>query len=303
MSRVHADDASRLAAGGFRRRFGRLTGYWLALPGGLWLAIFFVVPMIYLLSLSLMTGDFIHGFTQTFHFATYGHTISLYHDQFIRSIMYAVIVTVLTIVLAYPMAYWIAMRGGRNKSSYLLIILLPFFVSFVIRTLQWQFILADNGFVLGTLKNLHLVGSGFHLLATPVAVICGLTYNYLPFMVLPLYVSIERLDSRLMEAANDLYASKFQALLRVVFPLTVPGIFAGVLMTFVPVASDFVNAQLLGGAKTTMIGNVIYTLYLTNNDYAGASALSFTLMGVLLIGIFVYARALGTKDVMEAAAL
>lgn len=301
MSRAVADDDLRV--GVLRRRLGRFTGYWLALPGALWLAIFFVIPMIYLLSLSLMTGDFIHGFTQTFHVSTYWHTISLYHDQFIRSIVYAVIVTLLTILLAYPMAYWIAMRGGRHKSTYLLIILLPFFVSFVIRTLQWQFILADNGFVLGPLKDLHLVGSDFHLLATPVAVICGLTYNYLPFMVLPLYVSIERLDPRLMEAANDLYASKWQALLRVVFPLTIPGIFAGVIMTFVPVASDFVNAQLLGGAKTTMIGNVIYTLYLTNNDYAAASALSFTLMGALLIGIFAYARALGTKDVMEAAAL
>ncbi|GGB23674.1 ABC transporter permease [Flexivirga endophytica] len=295
--------SDEVKVGSTRRRMGRLTAYWLALPGGLWLAIFFVIPMIYLLSLSLMTGNFIDGFTQTFHVSTYWHTISLYHDQFIRSIIYALIVTALTITLAYPMAYWIAMRGGKHKSTYLLIILLPFFVSFVIRTLQWQFILADNGFVLGTLKDLHLVGSDFHLLATPVAVICGLTYNYLPFMVLPLYVSIERLDPRLMEAANDLYASKLQALLRIVFPLTIPGIFAGVIMTFVPVASDFVNAQLLGGAKTTMIGNVIYTLYLTNNDYAAASALSFTLMGALLIGIFIYARALGTKDVMEAAAL
>ncbi len=289
--------------GRLRRALGRQTAYWLILPGGLWLAIFFVVPMVFMLSLSLMTGDFIKGFHQTLHFANYSRVISLYHEQFLRSIVYAVIVTALTIVLAYPMAYWIAFRGGRHKSTFLLLILLPFFVSFVIRTLSWQFILADNGFVLTALRHLHLVSHDFHVLATPVAVVCGLTYNYLPFMVLPLYVSLERIDKRLLEAANDLYANRAQALARIVFPLSIPGVFAGVLMTFVPVASDFVNAQLLGGARTTMIGNVIQTLYLTNNDYPGASALSFTLMAALLIGVFAYARALGTKDVMEAAAI
>jgi spermidine/putrescine transport system permease protein len=199
------------------------------------------------------------------------------------------------------MAYWIAFYGGRHKSTFLFLILLPFFVSFVIRTLSWQFILADNGIVLGPLKDLGLLPEDFHVLATSVAVVCGLTYNFLPFMVLPLYVALERIDLRLVEAAKDLYASRYQAFRRVVLPLSLPGVFAGVLITFVPVASDYVNAAILGGTHTTMIGNIVQTLYLTNNDYPAASALSFTLMGALLVGIFAYARALGTENVMNAA--
>jgi spermidine/putrescine transport system permease protein len=280
----------------------RLAPYWLSLPGGLWLAIFFVIPMFFMLSLSLQTGDAVNGFKQTFHWGAYTDTISTYHEQFIRSIVYAVIVTVSALVISYPMAYWIAFRGGRHKSTFLFLVLLPFFVSFVIRTLSWQFILADNGIVLGPLKRLHLLPQDFHVLATSFAVICGLTYNFLPFMVLPLYVALERIDHRLVEAAHDLYASRVEAFRRVVLPLSLPGVFAGVLITFVPVASDFVNATILGGTNTTMIGNVIQTLYLTNNDYPSASALSFTLMGALLLGIFAYARALGTEDFMQAAA-
>jgi spermidine/putrescine transport system permease protein len=280
----------------------RLTPYWLALPGGLWLAIFFVVPMFFMLSLSLQEGDTINGFQQTFHWSTYADTISAYDKQFVRSIIYALIVTVLLLVISYPMAYWIAFYGGRHKSTFLFLILLPFFVSFVIRTLSWQFILADNGIVLGPLKDIGVLPEDFHVLATSVAVICGLTYNFLPFMVLPLYVALERIDLRLVEAAKDLYASRYQAFRRVVLPLSLPGVFAGVLITFVPVASDYVNAAILGGTHTTMIGNIVQTLYLTNNDYPAASALSFTLMGALLLGIFAYARALGTENVMNTAA-
>jgi spermidine/putrescine transport system permease protein len=280
----------------------RLAPYWLALPGGLWLAIFFVVPMFFMLSLSLQTGDPINGFQQTFHWSTYSDAIGTYDKQFLRSIVYALIVTVLALVIAYPMAYWIAFYAGRHKSTFLFLILLPFFVSFVIRTLSWQFILADNGFVLAPLKSANLLPEDFHVLATSVAVICGLTYNFLPFMVLPLYVSLERIDHRLVEAAQDLYASRFEAFRRVVLPLSLPGVFAGVLITFVPVASDYVNAALLGGTNTTMIGNIVQTLYLTNNEYPAGSALSFTLMAALLLGIFAYARALGTEDVMNTAA-
>ena len=280
----------------------RLAPYWFALPGGMWLAIFFVVPMFFMLSLSLQTGDPINGFTQTFHWSTYSDTISTYDKQFIRSIIYGLIVTVLLLLISYPMAYWIAFYGGRHKSTVLFLVLLPFFVSFVIRTLSWQFILADNGFVLGPLKDIGLLSEDFHLLATSFAVICGLTYNFLPFMVLPLYVSLERIDHHLVEAAHDLYAGRFEAFRRVVLPLSLPGVFAGVLITFVPVASDYVNASLLGGTNTTMIGNIVQTLYLTNNQYPAGSALSFTLMGALLLGIFAYARALGTEHVMNTAA-
>jgi spermidine/putrescine transport system permease protein len=279
----------------------RLAPYWLALPGGLWLAIFFVVPMFFMLSLSLQTGDTINGFSQTFHLSTYSDVLTTYHVQFVRSLIYAAIVTVAALLIAYPMAYWIAFYGGRHKSTFLFLILLPFFVSFVIRTLSWQFILADNGILFGPLKSANLLPENFHVLATSFAVICGLTYNFLPFMVLPLYVSLERIDSRLVEAAKDLYANRFEAFRRVVLPLSLPGVFAGVLITFVPVASDYVNATILGGTHTTMIGNIVQTLYLTNNDYPAASALSFTLMAALLLGIFAYARALGTQDVMQSA--
>jgi len=285
-----------------RRLRSAFVPYALALPAGLWLAIFFVAPMIVMLSVALETGSLISGFTLTWHFATFWQAIDLYHVQFIRSFVYGLVTTVLTIVIGYPVAYWIAFRGGRRKSTYLLLILLPFFVSFVIRTVSWQFLLADNGILLGHLKAWHLIPQNFHVLATSFAVVLGLTYNFLPFMILPIYVGLERVDESLLDAAADLYSSKRQAFLRVVLPLSVPGVFAGVLLTFVPAVSDYVNAQILGGTSTTMIGNIIETVYLENNQYPTAAALSFVLLAALLIGIFAYARALGTEDVFEAAA-
>ena len=278
---------------------GRLTPYLVGLPGGLWLGIFFVVPILVMLSLSLQSGNAEEGYRFTWAWSNYADAWDFYHVQFVRSIVYGLIVTVLCLVLAYPMAYWIAFYGGRHKSTYLFLILLPFFVSFVIRTASWKFILNDEGFVLGPLKEAGLLPGDFHILATSTAVIGGLTYNYLPFMVLPLYVALERIDPSLVEAAYDLFAIRSQAFRRVVFPLSLPGVFAGVLITFVPVTSDFVNSGILGGTHTTMIGNVIQTEYLTNNQYPLASAMSFMLMAALLIGIFVYARALGTEQVME----
>jgi spermidine/putrescine transport system permease protein len=280
-------------------RGGRLTPYLVGLPGGLWLGIFFVVPILVMLSLSLQSGNAEEGYRFTWEWSNYADAWEFYHTQFVRSIVFGLIVTVLCLVLAYPMAYWIAFYGGSRKSTYLFLILLPFFVSFVIRTASWKFILNDEGFVFGPLKDAGLLPADFHILATSTAVIGGLTYNYLPFMVLPLYVALERVDPSLVEAAYDLFASRAQAFRRVVFPLSLPGVFAGVLITFVPVASDFVNSGILGGTQTTMIGNVIQTEYLTNNQYPLASAMSFMLMAALLIGIFAYARALGTEQVME----
>jgi spermidine/putrescine transport system permease protein len=290
-----------MSAGTGARPRRRLAPYLLALPGIVWLAAFFVVPIFMTLSVSLQTGDVEQGFRFTWHFANYSDAMRLYHVQFVRSIIYGIIVTGATFVLGYPMAYWIAFHGGRRKSFYLFLLLLPFFVSFVIRTVAWQFILSDNGILLGPLKNLHLLPSGFHVLATSLAVIGGLTYNFLPFMVLPLFVSLERIEPVLVEAANDLYASRIRAFMRVVFPLSIPGVFAGVLLTFVPAAADYVSASILGGTSTTMIGNVIQTLYLTNNDYPLASALSFILMAVLIVGVIIYARVLGTERVYEVA--
>ena len=277
----------------------RLAPYLIGLPGGMWLAIFFVIPILVMLSLSLQSGNAEEGFRFTWEWSNYADAWEFYSTQFIRSLVFALIVTGLCLVLAYPMAYWIAFYGGARKSTYLFLILLPFFVSFVIRTASWKFILNDQGLVLGPLKEAGLLPNDFHLLATSTAVIGGLTYNYLPFMVLPLYVALERIDPSLVEAAHDLFASRASAFRRVVFPLSLPGVFAGVLITFVPVASDFVNSGILGGTQTTMIGNVIQTVYLTSNDYPLASAMSFLLMAALLVGIFSYARALGTEQVME----
>jgi spermidine/putrescine transport system permease protein len=279
------------------------------LPGWLWLVIFFVVPIISMLSVSTMTGSVANGFSQTFHFSTYANAWNLYHTQIIRSLIYGLISTALCLVIAYPVAYWIAFRGGRHKSTLLFLLLLPFFVSFVIRTQSWSFMLEDHGMVLALLRDLHLIGvfqflhlvSHGSILQTPEAVIGGLTYNFLPFTVLPIYVALERVDPALLEASADLYASKIAAFRRVVLPLSLPGVFAAVLLTFVPVASDYVNATILGGTNETMVGNVIQTSYFTNLDYPTAAALSFILMGVLLIGIFLYARALGTEDVLEMA--
>ncbi len=281
---------------------GRLSPYFLILPGGLWLAIFFVVPTVILLSFSLMQGNEVDGYQLTWHWQNYTDSISQYHDQFVRSLWYGGAATIIGITLSYPMAYWIAFKGGRHKNTYLFLVLLPFFVSFVLRTIAWQFLLGDNGVVVSTLKDLHLMASDGHLLQTQLAVILGLTYNYLPFMVLPIYVALERVDHRVVEASYDLYANRFATFRKVIFPLSLPGVFAGVLMNFVPAASDYVNATILGGPGDTMIGNIIQTQFLQFRDYPTGAAMSAMLMAILLIGIFAYARALGTEDVLEAAA-
>jgi spermidine/putrescine transport system permease protein len=286
-----------------RRRIGaRLAPYWLVLPGWLWLALFFVIPTLVMLSISTQTGNIVSGFRQTFHWHTYVEAWSQYHVQFIRSLEYALVATLLCLVIAYPVAYWIAFRGGTRKSSLLFLVLLPFFVSFVIRTQSWNFMLSDNGIILTPLKNLGILSQDYHILATSTAVIGGLTYNFLPFMVLPIYVALERVDPALLEAAADLYGSKPATFRKVVLPLSMPGVFAGVLLTFVPAASDYVNATILGGTGTSMIGNVIQTEYFTNLDYPVAAALSFMLMAGLLVGVFAYARVLGASNALEMAA-
>lgn len=276
--------------------------YLLMLPGGLWLVIFFVVPVVALISLSTQQGDVVDGFTQTFHFGNYASAWQNYQPQFLRSLLYGGLATIGCAVLGYPVAYWIAFKGGARKSVYLFLLLLPFFVSFVLRTVSWQYFLSDNGIILGPLKSAGVLPQDFRILATGTAVIGGLTYNYLPFMVLPIYVALERVDVRLVEAAQDLYASRVTAFRRVVFPLSLPGVFGGVLLTFVPVVADYVNASILGGTDNTMIGNIIQNQFLQVQNYPTGSALSFMLMALLLIGMFSYARALGTENVLEVAA-
>lgn len=280
----------------------QIAPYLLVLPGGVWLLIFFAVPMIAMLSLSLQEGDIVNGYRFTGHWQNYTDALSAYQTQLIRSLLYGGIATIVLIALAFPMAYWIAFYGGRRKGTFLFLVLLPFFVSFVLRTISWRQILTDEGPVLGPLRDIGLVGPAFHILGTPFAVIAGLVYNFLPFMVLPIYVALERIDPRVVEAARDLYANPMTTFRRVIFPLALPGVFAGVLMTFVPASSDFVNSEVLGSSETTMIGQVIAAQFLDNSDYPTASALSFVLMLVLLIGVFSYARILGTEDVMKVAA-
>jgi spermidine/putrescine transport system permease protein len=276
-----------------------LAPYLLTLPGGLWLLVFFLVPMLIMTSVSLQTGSLEEGFRLTWHVRTYIDVVSQYHAQFLRSLIYGSIASFATLVVSYPVAYWIAFRGGRHKTTFLLLLLLPFFVSFVIRTLAWEFILADDGIVLGTLKHLHLMPHSFRVLATSTAVISGIAYNFLPFMALPLYVALEKIDRSVVEAARDLYANRSQVFWRVIFPLSIPGVFAGFLLTFVPAVGDYVNASILGGTNTVMIGNIIQLQFLQNFHYPVAAALSFILMAGLLIGIFVYARVLGARSIEE----
>jgi spermidine/putrescine transport system permease protein len=283
-----------------RGRLGkRLAPYLLILPGGFWLVAFFLVPIAFMASVSLQTGNLFDGFRLTWRFANFTDAVSTYHVQFIRSLLYGSIATIATLMLSYPLAYWIAFRGGKYKTSFLFLLLLPFLVSFVIRTLAWRFILSDDGIVLGTLKSWHLLPASFHVLATPFAVIAGIAYNFLPFMALPLYVAIEKIDRSVVEAARDLYSSNVQVFTRVILPLSIPGIFAGVLLTFVPAVGDYVNADILGGTKTKMIGNIVQQEFLQNFHYPAAAALSFILMAGLLIGIFAYAKVLGTRSIEE----
>ena len=279
-----------------------LAPYLLILPGGIWLLLFFVIPMITMLSLSLQQGDIVTGYVFTGHWQTYVDAVVDYKTQLGRSLIYGAVATILLIIVAFPVAYWIAFYGGRRKATYLFLLLLPFFVSFVLRTISWRQILTDEGFLLGPLKDAGLLPASFHILGTPVAVIGGLVYNFLPFMVLPVYVALERIDPRVVEASRDLYANPVTTFRKVILPLALPGVFAGVLMTFVPASSDYVNSAVLGSSETTMIGQVIQAQYLVSSNYPTASALSFLLMAVLLVGVFSYARALGTEDVMKVAA-
>jgi spermidine/putrescine transport system permease protein len=297
-------DASGEPSG--RRTLGtrrRLTPYYLLSPGAAYLAVFFLLPLGLMVYTSLQSGGLLSGgFTFTWEWGNYTDVLTSYQPQFIRSVVYSLIVTFVALLLAYPMTYWIAFYAGRWKSSLLLLILLPFFVSFVIRTVQWKFILGDNGPVLGPLKSIGLLPEDFRVLATPFAVIAGITYNFLPFTALPLYVALERIDRRLIEAAKDLYSTRWQAFRKVVWPLSLPGVFAAFLLTFVPATGDYVNASLLGGPGTTMIGNIIQTKFLTEADYPEAAALSVILMVVMVVLASIYARILGTEDVTEAAA-
>jgi len=274
--------------------------YLLLLPGGLWLAVFFAVPLFELGATSLYdpAGSLAEGYSMTWAFGNYPDVLASYWPHIVRSLAYAGIATLLCILLGYPLAYAIAQKAGRWKNLMLICVVAPFFTSFLVRTLAWKTILSDNGWLVELLRDMNLLSSDGRLLATPTSVVLGLTYNFLPFMVLPLYASLERLDPRLLEAARDLYATPARTFAKVTLPLSAPGVVAGTLLTFIPAAGDYINAELLGTPKTYMIGNVIDSAFLVRLDYPRAAALSFLLMAVILAMVFVYIRKAGTEEVL-----
>jgi spermidine/putrescine transport system permease protein len=279
-----------------RRRPGLLPLLLLA-PAIAWLVAFYVYPAIQMLQASLWSGTLETGFAFSWaNAATYPEALGRYSDQFLRSILYAAVSTVVCLALAFPLAYTIAYRAGRWRAILLFIVIAPFFTSFLLRVLAWKTVLGDDGFLLGPLKSIGVLPEEFRILATPVAVIFGISYNFFPFMVLPIYVSLEKIDRRLVEAAKDLYAGPARAFQRITLPLALPGVFAGSLLVFIPAMGDFVNAELLGSVQTRLIGNVIQSRFLVNNDYPTAAALSFMLMAGILAAVFIYARVLGTDE-------
>ena len=334
---------------GARQRIRRLTPYLLLAPGILWLLVFYVYPSIQMFISSFWSGSLEQGYTVSLsNWTTYTDAIERYQEQFLRSLVYGAAATIICFLLAYPLAYTIAFRGGRYKNLLLFLVIAPFFTSFLLRTQSWKIILGDDGIVFGPLKDLGFLPPEFRVLATPAAVVAGIAYNFLPFMTLPIYVSLEKIDTRLVEAARDLYAGPWrpggtvagaivgaivgallggalsysipivagvgavaglivgtvfisESFMRVVLPLSLPGVFAGSLLTFIPAMGDFVNAELLGGGPgTRMIGNVIQSRFLENNDYPTAAALSFILMAAILILVAIYARILGTDELTSA---
>jgi spermidine/putrescine transport system permease protein len=281
--------------GGLRRRLVTAGPYLLLAPGLLWLLVFFIWPSFQMLLMSLSSGTLDKGFRLDFSTAAYVSALTKFPRQFGNSLLYGGAATVLDFLIGFPVAYTVAFRGGRFKNLLLFLVIAPFFTSFLIRTISWKTLL--DGPFLGFLRDtLHVVPTDASVTGTPVAVIAGLTYNFLPFMILPLYVALEKIDFRLIEAANDLYASRWGAFRHVTFPLALPGVFAGSILTFIPALGDYVNATLLGNQQTNMIGNVIVGRFLQLNDYPVAAALSFILMAAILVAVTIYAKFLGTEQ-------
>ena len=281
------------------RRSGR-TGYLLLLPAILWLVVFFAIPTIQLVATSLYdpAGSLETGYAMAWEFGNYAEVMSSYTPQIMRSFGYAGTATVLSLLLGYPLAYAIAFKAGRWKNLMLILVIAPFFTSFLVRTLAWKSILSDNGFIVESLKTLGLLADDGRLLATSVAVVTGLTYNFLPFMVLPLYASLEKIDPKLVEAGKDLYANGFTSFRKITLPLSMPGVVAGTLLTFIPAAGDYINSELLGTPQQRMLGNIIDSLFLVQLDYPIAAAGSVLLMVAIVVLVFVYVRRAGTEELV-----
>lgn len=280
------------------RKVAPRAPWFLLAPGLLFLGAFFFFPLYTLgrMSLSSRPSRFAEP-VFSWEWSNFDTAFSKYGDQFTRSFVYAALATLLALVIAYPLAYVIAFRGGRFKNVLLGLVVVPFFTNFLIRTLAWKTILGDQGTVVGILRDVGVLRAGGTLLRTPLAVIGGLTYNFLPFMVLPLYVALEKIDPRLVDAARDLYSNTWRAFRKVVFPLSLPGVFAGSLLVFIPAAGDFVNTYYLGNSQTSMIGSVVQNQFLVQSDYPVAAALSFVFMAIVMVSVIAYARVLGTEDI------
>ena len=294
-------EATTLAAepSGSRRRRGR-TGYLLMLPATLWLLLFFVVPFYSLVATSLFdsSGSDFRGYEMTYAWGNYVDVAEAYWQPFLRSLWYAALATGICLVLGYVLAYAIAFKAGRWKWLLLVLVIAPFFTSFLVRTLSWQLILSDEGFVVDALQFLRVLGPDDRLLATPVAVVAGLAYNFLPFMVLPLFASLDKIDPRLVEASSDLYAHPFVGFWKVTWPLSLPGVVSGTLLTFIPAAGDYINAEFLGSTNQRVIGNVIQGQFIDANNSPVAAALSVLLMVLIVAMVLVYVRRAGTEELL-----
>ena len=289
-------------------RTGRRVPYALALPGLAWLYLFFLVPLVTLLKVALSTkpDPNLPQYDFTWEWSNFTTAFTDFRPQLFRAFEYAAIATVLCILIAYPIAYFIAFKAGRWRNIMLGLVMVPFFTSFLLRTIAWQTLFADNGPILWVVDTLHLTGildflhitTDGRIINTQTAVIGGLTYNFLPFALLPIYVSLEKVDKRLVEAAHDLYSDFGQVFRKVILPLSMPGVFAATLLTFIPATGDFINARLLGSPSTTVIGDVVQNQFLGRNDYPTAAAISIALMAVITAGVLVYAKFLGTDEIV-----
>jgi spermidine/putrescine transport system permease protein len=267
----------------------------LVLPGVAWLALFFLVPLVIIFVVSLGTRDASGNNVVLDHLGFHNYadaTRPEYLPAFANSVRYAFVTTVLALGLGYPIAYWISRYGGRRKVLLLILVMLPFWTSYLIRTYAWMIILRDNGVLNGILRGVGLIDEPIMLLNTDISVILGMTYGFLPFAILPLFVSIDRLDQNLVHAARDLYASGRAAFLHVTLPLTMPGVIAAALLTFIPAMGDYVTPDLLGGAQTTTAAKLVQVLFTTGNDWPYGSALAFILMVITLAGTLLALRSL-----------
>jgi spermidine/putrescine transport system permease protein len=293
-------------AAGTSLRKGRKAPYGLLSPGMLWLILFFLVPMWTLLRIAVSEkpNPFLPEYELTWRWANFSDAVTRFQPELIRSFAYAGTATILCILIGYPLAYFVAFKAQKYRALLLGMLMVPFFTSFLIRTIAWQTILGNDGPVVSVLETLSLTAvtdaigltTNGAFLNTPQAVIGGLTYNFIPFMILPIYVSLEKIDPRLLDAAKDLYSAPRQAFRKIVLPLSLPGVFAGTLLTFIPAAGDYINAELLGNVKTGMIGSQIAKLFLKESNYPEAAALSFIFMAIITVGVLIYAKLLGTEE-------